>query len=86
MIKQIHDFIDSRKDEMIRLLQELIRIPSYQQPAEPGYPFGRGPAQALAAALAAAERMGFTVRNFENYAGTVDLLCRREAGGALIHT
>ncbi|HIZ56854.1 MAG TPA: dipeptidase PepV [Firmicutes bacterium] len=85
MIKQIHDFIDSRKDEMIRLLQELIRIPSYQQPAEPGYPFGRGPAQALAAALAAAERMGFTVRNFENYAGTVDLGSGEPLLGILSH-
>ena len=39
----------------------------------PGCPYGRGPADALKAALQLAEGMGFAVQNDQNIVGTVDL-------------
>lgn len=48
-------------------LLELIGIPSYQEAAEPGAPFGRGPELALQKAADLAEELGFAVRRTDHY-------------------
>lgn len=69
---KIGKFIENNTSDMIRTLSELVKIPSVKGEAEPEYPFGREPARALEKFLSIAEGMGFTVKNHENYVGTVD--------------
>ncbi len=70
---EISSYIDSHTEEMIEDIFRLCRINSERMPAEPGRPYGSGPAEALAAALQMAENYGFAVKNYDNYVGTVDL-------------
>lgn len=60
------------KDELIKSLQESIRIKSVEEEALPGMPFGEGPAKALNHFLNLAKSLGFEVENFDNYAGHID--------------
>ena len=68
------NFVKDNKKQMLRLLSELISIPSVMGYATDSYPFGKEPAQALSVILRSASQMGFTVSNSENYYGTVDYL------------
>ena len=70
--KKITSFIDENVDEMISTLGEIVKIPSVRGEAEDGFPFGREPARALEKFLEIAAGMGFTVKNHENYVGTID--------------
>ena len=70
--KKITSFIDESVDEMISTLGEIIKIPSVRGESEDGFPFGREPARALEKFLEIAAGMGFTVKNHENYVGTID--------------
>lgn len=72
-MSNIHEYIYSHKDEMIGLLGELVAVKSVQGEAEEGYPFGRGPAEALGIMLKRCSDEGFAVENVENYAGSADL-------------
>jgi succinyl-diaminopimelate desuccinylase len=67
--KRINNLIDSMKDDMIRSVQELVRIRSVKDKPQPGAPFGEGPAMALAKALEIAESLGFKTVNIDNYVG-----------------
>lgn len=60
------------KEEVIKSMQEAIRIKSVEEPALPGMPFGEGPAKALAHFLELGEKLGFESTNFDNYAGHID--------------
>lgn len=82
---KINDFLDSKQDEMIEALRSLVQIPSYRMPEEPGMPFGKGPAQCLGKALELAKKLGFTVRNIDNYVGTADLDDKEPELGILGH-
>lgn len=86
-IKQtIHDYIYSKKEEMISDLRTLVEIPSVMGTAEENAPFGKYPAKALAAALEICSREGFFVRNIDNYIGTADLFPDKEEHlGILCH-
>lgn len=57
----IHAFVDAHKDEMIRALKELVRIPSYRTEAAENAPFGEGCAKVLAACEALFRENGFAV-------------------------
>ena len=59
------------QDEIVRSIAELVKIDSSQQEALPGMPFGKGAAEALNAFLTLAEKLGFAVRNYDNYIGEV---------------
>lgn len=63
--------IQSLKDDMIATLAKWIKIPSVEDSAAPGAPFGPEVRRSLDVALADAEAMGFSVRNFDGYAGDV---------------
>lgn len=69
---RIGKFIDDHSGDMITTLASLVRIPSVRGEAEDGCPFGREPARALEKFLEIAKDMGFTVKNHENYVGTID--------------
>lgn len=45
--EEIHDYVQSHKDEIINMLKELVKIPSVQSEAEEGAPFGRTCAEVL---------------------------------------
>ena len=58
-------------DEIKKKISQIVRFPSYQQPAENGMPFGEPAAEALKYFLSLAKNMGFETHNYDNYAGEV---------------
>ncbi len=71
--KEIEAYIERHKEEMVQDIFTLCRINSEKAPYEAGKPYGKGPAEALASALAIAEGYGFSICNYDNYVGTVDM-------------
>jgi len=61
--------IQDRQDEIIKGIQDNVRIDSVRGEAVPDAPFGEGPKKALEHALSLAESMGFRTKNVDNYAG-----------------
>lgn len=61
--------IDENRDNMVKTLQGAVRINSVQGKAEPGFPFGKGPAACLDYMLKEADKMGFRTQNVDNYMG-----------------
>ncbi|WP_319370862.1 dipeptidase PepV [uncultured Ilyobacter sp.] len=75
----------SYKDDVIKSIQEAIRIKSVEETPLPGKPFGEGPAEALRYFLQLGEHLGFEVENFDNYAGHIDFGSGDETIGILGH-
>lgn len=71
--EQIHGWMEGREDEFVEALSPLIAVDSTMGEAKPGMPFGEGPAKALDAALALAERWGLQTGNDDGYVGTADM-------------
>ena len=70
--EKINAYLEEHKDEMIADIMELMRIDSAKTEALPGMPYGEGPARALEAGTALAERFGFHVTNYGNRAIAAD--------------
>jgi succinyl-diaminopimelate desuccinylase len=70
--EQISSYIDSYRQEMKNTLRELVAVPSYRQPEEENMPYGKSLSEILAKVLNICDKMGLTVRNFDNYVGTAD--------------
>lgn len=68
----LQDFVLNYKEDVIKSIQESVRIKSVQEAPLEGMPFGEGPAKALEHMLALGESLGFKVENFDNYAGHID--------------
>lgn len=83
--KEIDDYFEAHRDELFEDIKRLVEIPSVRGEAEPGMPFGEGPAKALALALSMAEGYGFAAKNHENYVGTADLNGKETKLGILAH-
>ena len=66
-------FVAANRENVIRDIKRLVDVPSVEGPAEPGKPFGPGPAAALAEGLAIAGEMGLATHNCENYIGWAEL-------------
>ena len=66
-------FVAENRENVIRDIKRLVDVPSVEGPAEPGKPFGPGPAAALAEGLAIAGEMGLDTHNCENYIGWAQL-------------
>ena len=66
-------FVAENRQNVIRDIKRLVDVPSVEGPAEPGKPFGPGPAAALAEGLAIAGEMGLDTHNCENYIGWAQL-------------
>lgn len=71
--KEIEEYIEAHKQEMLDDICTLCRINSEKMPYKEGMPFGPGAFEALTEALTIAESYGFSINNYDNYVGTVDL-------------
>lgn len=71
--KEIEEYIEGHKQEMIEDIRTLCRINSEKMPYKEGMPYGPGAFEALTEALSIAESYGFSIKNYDNYVGTVDL-------------
>lgn len=60
------------KKEIIKSIQEFVRIKSVEEEPKMGMPFGEGPAKALKYILDLAEKLGFKTVNFNNYIGHIE--------------
>ena len=71
---QINAYFDdpARRQQLVEMISRLVRIRSVQEEAQPGMPFGPGPAADLAEGLKLAEELGFAAKNYDNYVGAVD--------------
>ncbi|WP_300269120.1 Sapep family Mn(2+)-dependent dipeptidase [uncultured Flavonifractor sp.] len=71
---QINAYFDdpARRQQLVEMISRLVRIRSVREEAQPGMPFGPGPAAALAEGLKLAEELGFAAKNYDNYVGAVD--------------
>ncbi len=65
--EKIDAYIDSKKEEMLADLSDLVRIDSTRGEAAEGKPFGEGPARVLAAAEELLEKCHMQVTNYDNY-------------------
>lgn len=72
------------EEEIVQALSKLVAIPSVCGEAEPGLPYGKSSAKALACILSMAEEMGFSTRNVENYAGHAEYSCGKEGLAAVL--
>ena len=73
--RQIHAYFDApaARDTLVEAIGRLVRVPSVEGPAEPGKPFGPGPAAALEEALKLCRSWGFSARSYDGYVGLADL-------------
>jgi succinyl-diaminopimelate desuccinylase len=65
--------IEMQKEPMIKTLSGALKIRSVQGPAEPGKPFGEGPAKALEYMLDVSKKLGFKTQNVDNYMGWAEI-------------
>lgn len=84
-VNQIKNLIDSYEEDIIKSLQEIIRIKSVEEAAKPGMPFGEGPYKALEYALDLSEKMGLQTKNLDGYAGYAEFGEGEETVGVLVH-
>lgn len=64
--------IDNYKDDMIKMVQELVAIKSVEDKPAPNAPFGEGVAEAFHYMLKKAEAEGFESENIDNYGGHIE--------------
>ncbi|QCR33300.1 dipeptidase PepV [Lysinibacillus sp. SGAir0095] len=78
---------ESRREELVSELQQLIQIESVldQEASNDQAPFGEGPLKALQFLLSLGEKQGFTAKNFDNYAGHLEMGSGEELLGILCH-
>ena len=69
----IDAWFSDKRDLLVEAVSRLVRIDSTLGEAQPGKPFGTGPAAALEEALALAKEWGLPGENLEGYVGVVDL-------------
>ena len=72
LLKQVEDWLEAHRAEIIHDLQELVHIPSVSIPDKEVPPFGPHCRAALAWMYALAEKHGYTSRDFDHYIGAVD--------------
>lgn len=74
------------KEEMIKNLQNLIKIPSiYQNSANPEEPFGKNTVRALDYILDLGNKLGFKTKNIDNYCGYIEFGSGEELIGIIGH-
>lgn len=83
--KQIEEYFDLHKDDILEDICKIIRIKSDRQEAKKGMPFGEGVVKALEETLNIASKMGFATNNYDNYVGTIDFNDKEKALDILAH-
>ena len=66
--KQVSEWIEARRDEIVETTQALLRIPSVEGLPAPGAPFGTETRQALENAVSVGEKFGLTPKHLDGYA------------------
>lgn len=66
---KIDDRVDEIRDDIIKSIQEVVKIRSVTDAAKPGMPFGQGVGSTLQKALDIAESIGFKTVNLDGYVG-----------------
>lgn len=69
---RLKEYFLAHKDALLADVSTLVAINSEDMPPEPGMPYGRGPAECLAAATTLMEGYGFPVTNYDNYVVAAD--------------
>ena len=70
---RIEQYFSGREGQLVEAVSRLVRIDSTLGDAQPGQPFGPGPAAALEEFLDLSRQWGLPGKNLEGYVGTVDL-------------
>ena len=65
--------VDKLKDDLIEAVQGCIKFPSVESSPRPGAPFGQDIKECLDWTLALGEKLGFTVKNVDGYAGHIEM-------------
>lgn len=73
------------KDEVVKEIQNAVRVRSVKEAPLPGMPFGEGPAKALEHFMDLAKKLGFKAEKFDNYAMHIDMGEGEETLGILAH-
>ena len=76
--EEIERYIDAHTQEMLEDIKSICAIDSQRSAYKEGMPFGEGPVRALGVALEMAEKYGFFVCNYDNFAGAIDLFQDKE--------
>lgn len=77
--------LDSYQGDMIKTLQELVKIRSVEGKPTKDMPFGEGVHQALMYTLNKGEELGLKVKNVDNYSGHIEIGEGEEILGVLVH-
>lgn len=80
-----HNIIEEYREEIIKSVQELVRIKSVNEESTGKYPFGEGPYKALEYTLKLGEKLGYKTENVDNYAGHIEIGHGEETIGILAH-
>lgn len=80
-----NELIEGYKDDIVKSVQDSIRIKSVEEEPKGDMPFGEGPFKALEHSLKLAEELGFKIKNVDNYAGHADIGEGEEVVGVLAH-
>jgi len=67
----IDTYFEEKEKELVEDILKWVSVKSDKGEAESGFPYGKEPALALEIALNRAKEFGFSVKNYENYVGTV---------------
>ena len=78
-------YIDNHKDEIISNLIDLIKIPSVEESALPGKPFGENCNMALEYMLDLGKKLGFRTKNIDGYCGYIEFGEGEELLGIIGH-
>lgn len=70
--EKLDAYIDAHKEDMLEDLKTLVRINSQKGEAQPGKPFGEGPAKVLDTAEVMLKKYGFQTTNYDHYVVTAD--------------
>lgn len=80
------EYIESQKDELIKDLGEMVKIPSKLEGYDnPEYPFGKEIDNALNKFLEIGERLGFKTKNIDKYCGYIEFGEGEELVGIVGH-
>ena len=64
--EKIEAYFADKQDQILADIDRLIRIKSEREEAQPGMPFGEGPAAALELGLEISRELGLETKNCEN--------------------
>ncbi|MDL2220738.1 Sapep family Mn(2+)-dependent dipeptidase [Eubacteriales bacterium OttesenSCG-928-N14] len=86
MADRLDSIVESYREDMVKHLSELVKIPSVSVDAEGEYPFGKDVHDAMQYTLNLGRQLGFdTVKDVDGYAGYFEVGSGEEMIGVLVH-